>query len=131
MSEQKRPADSVPRSAGRSAEHVNQTSTREPKKPVKLSNKFVAGLPPGQMWWTTIRGPRGSGCEAMLAGGSPSLSTTELIAPSGALRSAPSRDGPRKAARERVKELRTGRSTAVTTPPATSGSAGKCRRSRI
>ena len=44
---------------GRSAERVNQTSTREPKKPVKLSNKFVAGLPPGQMWWDDD--PRGDG----------------------------------------------------------------------
>ena len=106
MSEQKRPADSVPRSAGRSAEHVNQTSTREPKKPVKLSNKFVAGLPPGQMWWDDDSRATGFGVRSYAGGGKSFFIDYRIDSTQRRFTIGPFPRWSAEAARERAKELR-------------------------
>src|SRR5438045_3032042 len=56
------PENRVPRSARR---RVNSTS----KKPLRLNNRFVAGLSPGEMWWDDDPRATGFGVRSYSGGG--------------------------------------------------------------
>ena len=102
MTDRERPANRAPRSAT----PVNHPSTRESKKPARLSNKFVDALPPGQMWWDDDPKATGFGVRSY-PGGSKSFFVDYRI--DGRQRRITIGPFPRwsaEAARERAKELR-------------------------
>ncbi len=59
----------APRSAHIKQGHVNGPSTARLKKPVRLNNKFIEGLPPGEMWWDDDRKATGFGVRSYAGGG--------------------------------------------------------------
>src|SRR5215472_10796749 len=59
----------VSRALGQNARRVNRSSTRQPKKPVRLSNKFVASLVADEMWWDDDPKATGFGVRSYPGGG--------------------------------------------------------------
>jgi integrase len=86
--------------------HTQRRINTKPKKPVRLSNKFVTGLPAGEMWWDDDPRATGFGVRSYL-GGSKSFFVDYRL--SGRQRRYTIGPFPRwsaDAARERAKELR-------------------------
>jgi integrase len=108
MRDREKSVDSAPapRSGKARARRVNDASTREPKKPVKLSNKFVAGLPRGEMWWDDDPRATGFGVRTYLGGGKSFFIDYRLDGRQGRYTIGPFPRWSADAARERAKELR-------------------------
>jgi integrase len=90
----------------RSARRVNDASTREPKNPVRLSNKFVAGLPPSEMWWDDDPRATGFGVRTYPGGGKSFFIDYRLDGRQRRITIGPFPRWSAEAARERAKELR-------------------------
>jgi integrase len=100
-------ADRISPSGGTSATrktHVNSAST--PKKPVKLNNKFVAGLPPGEMWWDGDPKAAGFGIRSYPGGGKSFFVDYRIDGRQRRITIGPFPRWSADAARERAKELR-------------------------
>ncbi len=107
MNDREHSADSAPPSArARSARRVNNASTREPKKPVRLSNKFVEKLPPGEMWWDDDPKATGFGVRGYLGGGKSFFVDYRIDGRQRRITIGPFPRWSAEAARERAKELR-------------------------
>jgi integrase len=94
--------DSENRAPGR---RVN-TSTRKPKKPVRLSNKFVAALPPGVMYWDDDPKATGFGVRSYPGGGRSFFIDYRLDGRQGRYTIGPFPRWSAEAAREEAKKLR-------------------------
>jgi integrase len=86
--------------------HVNAASTEERKKPVALSNKFVADLPPGEMWWDADPRATGFGVRTYPGGGKSFFLDYRLNGRQRRITIGPFPRWSVSAARERAKELR-------------------------
>jgi len=91
--------NSLPRSTRK---RVNST----PKKPLRLSNKFVAGLPPGEMWWDDDPKATGFGVRSYPGGGKSFFIDYRLDGRQRRYTIGPFPRWSAEAARERAKELR-------------------------
>ena len=106
MSDRKQSADSALPSAKARSARVNNASTREPKKPLRLSNKFVAGLPPGEMWWDDDPRATGFGVRSYPGGGKSFFIDYRIDGRQRRITIGPFPRWSADAARERAKELR-------------------------
>jgi integrase len=102
MTQRARSANRAPRSA----ERVNQPSTRELKKPVRLNNKFVEALPPDKMWWDDNPKAAGFGVRSYPGGGKSFFIDYRLEGRQRRFTIGPFPRWSADAARERAKELR-------------------------
>jgi integrase len=82
------------------------TSTRKPKKPVRLSNKFVAALPPGEMYWDDDPRATGFGVRSYPGGGRSFFIDYRLNGRQGRHTIGPFPRWSAEAARDRARELR-------------------------
>ncbi len=86
--------------------HVNGPSTARLKKPVRLNNKFVEGLPPGEMWWDDDRKATGFGVRSYSGGGKSFFIDYRIDGRQRRFTIGPFPRWSAETARERAKELR-------------------------
>jgi integrase len=96
----------APRSAHIKQGHVNSPSKGQLKKPVRLNNKFVEGLPPGEMWWDDDRKATGFGVRSYSGGGKSFFIDYRIDGRQRRFTIGPFPRWSADAARERAKELR-------------------------
>ena len=96
----------APRSAHIKQGHVNGPSTARLKKPVRLNNKFIEGLPPGEMWWDDDRKATGFGVRSYAGGGKSFFIDYRIDGRQRRITIGPFPRWSADAARERAKELR-------------------------
>jgi integrase len=104
MTDRKQSADRAPRLGSRS--HLNTTSTREAKKPLRLNNKFVEAMPPDQMWWDDDSKAMGFGVRSYVGGGKSFFVDYRIDGRQRRITIGPFPRWSAEAARERAKELR-------------------------
>lgn len=101
-----RPAHIKQGHVNRKQGHVNGPSTARLKKPVRLNNKFVEGLPPGEMWWDDDRKATGFGVRSYSGGGKSFFIDYRIDGRQRRFTIGPFPRWSADAARERAKELR-------------------------